>query len=314
MAKRRRRKLVPANRNTGGERAARWSRLFLDYLRTECHLADNTVLAYGRDLGRFREWLGDRRIESLTIRELSDYASWLHEQTLASTTISRHLVSLKVFFRYLQLEGILQDNRAELLGTQKLWQRVPHVMSPAVVDKFLDEPGPDDRLAFRDRALLELMYATGCRASEVCDMHVRDVHLEERYCMCHGKGDKQRLVPLNPAACDAIDEYLRKQRGKLAERSLDPPPWLMLSRTGRRLRREAVWELVKKYAIRAGASASISPHTLRHSFATHLLAGGADLRIVQEMLGHANITTTQIYTHVDGSRLKKVHAAFHPRA
>ena len=314
MAKRRRKKLVPANRKTGGERAARWSRLFLDYLRTECHLADNTVLAYGRDLGRFREWLGDRRIESLEISQLSEYAAWLHEQSLAPTSISRHLVSLKVFFRYLQLEGILNENRAELLGTQKLWQRVPQVMSPSVVDKFLDEPGPDDRLAIRDRAMLELMYATGCRASEVCDMHVRDVNLEESFCMCHGKGDKQRMVPLNPAACSAIEEYLKKQRASLAQRVLDPPPWLILSRTGRRLRREAVWELVKKYAIRAGAPAGISPHSLRHSFATHLLAGGADLRMVQEMLGHANITTTQIYTHVDSSRLKKVHAAFHPRA
>ena len=314
MAKRRRKKLVPAHRKTGGERAARWSRLFLDYLRTECHLADNTVLAYGRDLRRFREWLEERRIESLSISDLSDYAAWLKEQDLASASISRHLVSLKVFFRYLQLEGILTENRAELLGTQKLWQRVPHVMSPGMVDRFLDEPGPDDRLMYRDRALLELMYATGCRASEVCDMNVRDVQLEERFCMCHGKGDKQRLVPLNPSAVDAIREYLEKQRGRLAEMATDPPLWLILSRTGKRLRREAVWELVKKYALRSGAPVGISPHTLRHSFATHLLAGGADLRVVQEMLGHANITTTQIYTHVDSSRLKKVHATFHPRA
>lgn len=314
MAKRRRRKLVPAHRKSGGEQASRWSRLFLDYLRTECHLADNTVIAYGRDLVRFREWLGDKGVPSLKISDLSDYAGWLRDQQLAPTSVSRHLVSLKMFFKYLQLEGVLQENHAELLGAQKLWQRVPTVMTPGMVDKFLDEPGPDDRLENRDRALLELMYATGCRASEVCDMKVRDLHLDERFCMCHGKGDKQRLVPLNSTAVGALQEYLENQRSVLASLATDPPVWLMLSRTGKQLRRQAVWELVKKYAIRAGAPPSISPHTLRHSFATHVLAGGADLRQVQEMLGHANITTTQIYTHVDATRLKKVHSQFHPRA
>ncbi len=312
MAKRR--KLVPAHRQSGGQQAVGWSQSFLDYLRTECHLANNTVVAYRRDLQRFREWLANRRIPQLKISDLSDYAAWLNQQSLAPASISRHLVTLKVFFRYLQLEGILTDNHAELLGSQKLWQRVPHVMSAATVDRLIDAPGPDDRLAFRDRALLELMYATGCRASEVSDMRVRDVHLEDRYCMCHGKGDKQRLVPLNQQAVQAIRRYLEKQRGELAAMAHEPPMWLILSRRGRRLRREAIWEIVKKYAARTGVPSSVSPHTLRHSFATHLLAGGADLRQVQEMLGHATITTTQIYTHVDSSRLKRVHNRFHPRA
>lgn len=310
----RRRKLVPVTKVAAGVEADRWGQSFLDYLRTECHLADNTIAAYGRDMVRFRGWLGDRRIPRLSIQDLSDYAAWLHDQSLAPTSISRHVVSLKVFFRYLQLEGILTENHAELLGSQKLWQRVPNVLSPAEVDRLLHAPRNQDKFRLRDRALLELMYATGCRASEVCQMRVRDLRLDEKFCQCHGKGDKQRMVPLNDEAIEAIRVYLKRLRPDLEAITGQSPEWLILSRGGRKFRREAVWELIKKYALRSGVSVSISPHTLRHSFATHLLAGGADLRRVQEMLGHANITTTQIYTHVDSSRLKKVHAAFHPRA
>jgi len=309
-----RRKLVPAKRRVRVDQAGQWCDSFIDYLRTECHLAENTTAAYRRDLRRFREWLKNRRIRQLEMNDLSDYAGWLNEQSLAVASISRHLVSLKVFFRYLQLEGVLKENKAELLGSQKLWQRIPHVMSVAMVAKFLEAPGPDDRFFVRDRALLELMYATGCRASEISNMLLSNVRQDERFCMCHGKGDKQRMVPLNETAIDAIGEYVDDIRPDLAALAPEPPPWLILSRRGRRLRREAIWEIVKKYALRVGAPPEISPHSLRHSFATHLLAGGADLRQVQELLGHANITTTQIYTHVDVSRLKKVHAQFHPRS
>jgi len=277
-------------------------------------LADNTVMAYERDLKRFRKWLGSRRILELTIQQLADYAGFLHEENLAPPSIARHLVALKVFFRYLQLEGVLRENLAELLGSQKLWKRIPEVMSPQEVNRFLQAPGGDDRMRLRDRALLGLLYATGCRASEISQMKLQDIHLDQRYCKCLGKGDKERLVPLNPSSIQRIEEYLEKQRPQLAARAPTPPDWAILSRRGRRLRREAIWEMVKKYARRSGASTSISPHTLRHSFATHLVAGGADLRQVQEMLGHANITTTQIYTHVDTTRLKEIHRKFHPRA
>lgn len=311
---RRRRKLVPVAKVTAGAEADRWGASYLDYLRTECHLADNTIEAYGRDIARFRDWLGERRIRNLTIQDLSDYMGWLHEQSLAPTSVSRHIVSLKVFFRYLQLEGVLKDNHAELLASQKLWQRVPHVLSPDAVDRLLHAPRNQDKLRLRDRALLELMYATGCRASEVCQMRVIDLRLDENFCQCHGKGDKQRLVPLNDTAIEVIQRYLDDQRPQLAALQDEPLDWLILSRRGLKLRREAVWELVKKYALRSGVPVSISPHTLRHSFATHLLAGGADLRQVQEMLGHASITTTQIYTHVDATRMKRVHTQFHPRA
>ena len=166
----------------------------------------------------------------------------------------------------------------------------------------------------RDRAMLELLYATGCRVSELSIMRPRDVHLGERSCLCHGKGDKQRMVPLGAKAVAAVEEYLAHERPKLVDRGGAASQFLLLSSRGGRLRRERIWELIKVYAKLAGCSMELSPHSMRHSFATHLLAGGADLRQVQEMLGHASIATTQIYTHVDHSRLKKVHDAFHPRA
>ncbi len=299
-----------------GEAAVRWSAAFVDYIRSECHLADNTVQAYQRDIRRFQQWLADigTAIPELGIRELSDFVGWLHQRGLAPSSVARHIVGLRMFFRYLQLEGILQRNLAELLGSQKLWERVPEVLSPGMVQKFLEAPRPYDSFCRRDRALLELLYATGCRASELSHLRLEDVHLAEGFCMCHGKGNKQRLTPLGRAAKVALQDYLEHERPQLAAAAPTSPPWLLLSRRGRRLRREAIWELVKKYAVRAGVPPTISPHTLRHSFATHLLAGGADLRQVQEMLGHASIQTTQIYTHVDQSRLKKVHRQFHPRA
>jgi integrase/recombinase XerD len=162
--------------------------------------------------------------------------------------------------------------------------------------------------------MLELLYATGCRVSELSYLRPRDLQLAEHHCLCHGKGDKQRVVPMGKKAVQAVEEYLQYERPKLAQRREEPSQFLLLSSRGARLRRERMWELIKLYAKQVGCSAELSPHSLRHSFATHLLAGGADLRQVQEMLGHASIATTQIYTHVDHSRLKRVHQSFHPRA
>jgi len=306
--------LVPAAAPAAGGQGQRWVAACLDYLRTECHLAVNSLAAYKRDLARFCEWLGGRFVPKLTVRDLSDYMGWLQAKQLAPASIARHMVALKIFYRYLQLEGIVKDNPAELLGTQKTWQRVPEVLSPGMVEKLLDAPQPRDAFWRRDRAMLELLYATGCRASEVSNLQTRDLHLGERYCLAHGKGSKDRLTPLGDAAVTAINDYLKHERPKLATAPRSPPAWVLLSRSGKRLRREAIWELVKRYALRAGVNPDIGPHTLRHSFATHVLAGGADLRQVQELLGHASIATTQIYTHVEQSRLKRVHRQFHPRA
>ncbi len=294
--------------------AGRWIESFVDYLRSECHLSENTVVAYHRDLRRFYVWVAGRRIPQLSIQDLADYANWLHQRKLAPASIGRHLASLRIFFRYLQLEGLLNENLAELLGSQKLWERVPHVLSPAMVEQLLESPQPAEPLWRRDRALLELLYATGCRASELSHLRLQDVRLDEGYCLCHGKGDKERLVPLGRRAVLAVRDYLAHERPKFVEGVSPKPEWLLVSRRGMRLRRERIWELFKRFAARAGISPDMSPHTLRHSFATHLLAGGADLRQVQEMLGHASIATTQIYTHVDPARLKAVHKEFHPRA
>ena len=310
----RKRSLLVATARQASPDVGRRREAFLTYIRSECHLAENTVAAYGRDLQRFTRWVGRRPIRGLTVSELSDYVAWLKTEDLAPASVARHVVALKMFFRYLQLEGELNDNFVELLGSQKLWQRVPDVLSPKMVERFLTAPNRYDTFWRRDLALLELLYATGCRASEISNLCVRDVHLAERFCMCQGKGNKQRLTPLGDAAIAAVESYLEHERPRLASAASSPPAWLLLSRSGRRLRREAIWELVKKYAMRAGIPSTVSPHTMRHSFATHLLAGGADLRQVQEMLGHASIATTQIYTHVDQSRLKKVHREFHPRA
>jgi integrase/recombinase XerD len=308
------RKQLKPRRETAEREASHWQEAFADYLRSECHLAANTVEAYARDLARFFTWLSRKRLQGLSVSELAGYPAWLNQQSLAPKSVTRHIASLKVFFRYLQLEGALTDNQAELLSSPKLWQRVPHVLSVKQVDQLLAAPRAADPLWRRDRAILELLYATGCRVSELASLRTRDVHLKERYSICHGKGDKQRIVPLGSRAVAAVERYLQDERPTLAARNGAPCEQLILSPRGTVLRRERIWELVKKYAARAGFPSEISPHSLRHSFATHLLAGGADLRQVQEMLGHASIATTQIYTHVDHTRLQRVHRQFHPRA
>lgn len=308
------RKKVKPRRESADREASRWREDFANYLRSECHLADNTVEAYSRDLARFFQWLGSRRIQQLKISDLVEYPAWLTEESLAPKSVTRHVASLRVFFRYLQLEGALTDNQAELLATPKLWQRVPQVLSVEQVTSLLNAPRRTDLWWLRDRAILELLYASGCRVSELSTLKVRDVHLKESYCICHGKGDKQRIVPLGANAIEAVQRYMKDERTELAARRQPASQRLILSARGAGLRRERIWELLKRYAARVGVPTEISPHSLRHSFATHLLAGGADLRQVQEMLGHASIATTQIYTHVDHTRLKKVHEAFHPRA
>ena len=287
---------------------------FLDYLRSECHLADNTIAAYGRDMQRFVAWVGKQRLSDLEINDLSDYVGTLGNEGLAPASIARNIVAIRTFYKYLQLEGIVRENPAELLATQKMWQRIPGVLSTREVEAFLRAPKKTDSFWQRDVAMLEVLYATGCRASEVCSLRVRDLSLAERHLRCEGKGGKQRMVPIGTRAIEAINLYCEQLRGKLAARSPHPPEELFLSRSGRPMDRIQLWRLVKLYAKRAGIDSNISPHSLRHSFATHLLAGGADLRLVQEMLGHASIQTTQIYTHVEHSRLKRIHQQFHPRA
>ncbi|MFH5803956.1 site-specific tyrosine recombinase [Alienimonas sp. DA493] len=301
---------------------------FQTYLKAECGMAANSVAAYVRDLNRFLDWVKaqpSRNVgpNAVTLEFLLDYQADLTHAGYAPSTVGRHLVSLKQFFRYLVLEGAATENPAELLDSPKLWDRLPAVLSPQKVEAFLDAPqapagaGENERaLVVRDRATLALLYATGCRASEVVGLKVADVRLGGGWARCLGKGNKERVVGLNPRCRAALEAYLADARPLLARDrpsvSGEGAP-LLLSRTGRALTRATVWDLVKKYAALAGCSSKVSPHTLRHSFATHMLAGGADLRALQELLGHASIRTTQVYTHVEHTRLKAVHARHHPR-
>jgi integrase/recombinase XerD len=288
---------------------------FRHYVQSERGLAVNTQLAYGRDLDRFLNWVATDGLAdylSPSLRDLSHYLEHLRAEGLAPPSIARHLVSLKMFYRFLRLEERTTENTVDLLSSPTLWDRIPQVMSPEAVTRFLEAPQPLDRFYHRDRALLETLYATGTRASEVVGLKLADVHLDSGFCKCFGKGSKQRIVPLGRIAVNAIRAYLEQSRPALVQTAPDAP-WLFVSRGGKALTREMLWVLVKKYVRRAGLNAKLSPHSIRHSFATHLLAGGADLRSVQEMLGHANIQTTQRYTHVDRDRLRSIHKQFHPR-
>jgi integrase/recombinase XerD len=303
------------------DRAAHYAALaddvqgFRHYIQSERGLAANTLLAYGRDLDRFAGWVAGGGLADYlkpSLRDLTHYLEFLRAEGLAPPSVARHLVSLKMFYRFLRLEERTLESAVELLNSPTLWERIPQVLSPESIVKLLEAPQPLDRFFLRDRALLETMYATGGRASEVVGLKMEDMYLDSGFCKCFGKGSKQRIVPLGRVAVNALRAYLTDLRPRLTVNAPDAP-WVFVSRGGRGLTRVILWVLVKKYVRRAGLNAKASPHTLRHSFATHLLGGGADLRTVQELLGHANIRTTQQYTHVDRARLRAVHQQFHPR-
>lgn len=288
---------------------------FLHYLMAECGVSPNTLAAYRADIMRFVSWRKRHApgpLERLDIPTLAGYVDFLNGRGLAPSSIGRHLASLSTYYRYLIFEGKLTENLAKLLTSPTIWDRLPTVLSPAAVDRLLEAPDPETRLGRRDRAALETLYASGCRASEVAGLAPADLDLAAGTARCVGKGDKERIVPLGSRAIAALETYLRLDRSALigAKRGVTA---LFVTQRGRALDRVALWRLVKKHAEAAGLPGSVSPHTLRHSFATHLLAAGADLRAVQELLGHASIATTQIYTRVEISRLKQVHAQFHPR-
>ena len=287
---------------------------FLHYLEAECGMSRNTVSAYRTDLEQFIGWMDGEQVASVLdvdLQVLSGFVAALHDRQLKATTISRRLVAVKMFFRFLVLEGVVAESAVDLLSSPKLWQYLPTVLSPEMVDKLLEAPGWADQFPLRDRAVLAVLYATGCRASEVSGLRLVDVKLDQNFCRCLGKGNKERIVSLNPLAVSAVHKYLTRERPALVRRR--DSEWLFVSRTGRPLTRINVWHLVKKYALRAGCGSKVSPHTLRHSFATHMLAGGAEIRALQELLGHASIRTTQIYTQVEHSRLKSIHSKCHPR-
>jgi len=271
------------------------------------------VTAYRRDLSEFWDHLVARQVDpaDVTIDDVQSHLMALRARGLAVSSIARHLATVKVFLRFLHAERLLKRDVADLIESVKKWRRIPKTVRYQQVEALLTAPDPYDEFYFRDRALLELLYATGMRVSEVVDLTLKQVNLELGYVRCIGKGRKERIVPVGRAAIEAARNYLELLRPKLLGDRFEEA--LFLSRTGRPLDRTNIWRLVKKYAVCAGINQPLSPHTLRHCFATHLLSGGADLRIVQELLGHADVATTEIYTHVDEARLKQVHQKFHPR-
>ena len=287
---------------------------FLDYLIVEAGLSDNTVLAYGRDLREFLRFCaagGIREIGELRPRVVQKYLCELAGGSKSENSAKRALAAIRMFLRYAKMRGLIEDDGTEVLETPKTWQRLPIVCNKQQVLKLLEAPSPEEPFYLRDRAMLELLYATGVRASELAGLKTTDLNLDIGYLRCFGKGNKERVIPVGKMAIAATLDYLRDLRPTLVRPQSGP--FVLLSRTGRPLSRIEIWRLVKKYAVRAGMPRNVTVHTLRHCFATHLLSGGADLRSVQEMLGHVDIGTTQIYTHVDHERLRKIHKQFHPR-
>jgi len=287
---------------------------FLNYLTVEAGLADNTIQAYGRDL---KDFLGCcrnhniRAVQDLKPSIVQNYIIALSRNNRAEASVKRYLVAIRMFLRYAKLTGLVTNDFTTILEGPKLWQRLPIVCSTKQVTDLLNSPSPKEPYYLRDKAMLELLYATGVRASELAGLKNADLNLDIGYLRCLGKGSRERVIPVGKPAITAVEDYLRELRPKLAKSFSGD--FLLLSRTGRGLGRIEVWRLIKKYAARAGMPRNLTVHTLRHCFATHLLAGGADLRSVQEMLGHVDIATTQIYTHVDSERLRAIHRKYHPR-
>ncbi len=285
---------------------------FLVFLGSEKGLTVNTIEAYQRDILAFVDFLESKRIKAFewVNKELIiDFLSLLNQQAYAASTITRHLIAIKVLFRFLKREGVIQNNITLYLQSPKLWQLIPEILTADEVERLLEQPDKETPIGIRDRAILELLYASGLRVSELCEVKIYDV--EDDTVRVIGKGRKERIVPVGTRALEAIDRYLLSCRDQYDS---EKEPHLFLNLKGRPIDRIAVWRLIKAYGEKAGIKKNISPHTLRHSFATHLLDNGAELRVIQEMLGHASISSTDRYTHVSLVRLQHSFDRFHPRS
>ncbi|MCY7676354.1 site-specific tyrosine recombinase XerD [Bacillus safensis] len=289
---------------------------FIHFMTVERGLSENTIVSYKRDLQNYLSFLMTHEqltdINDVTRLHIIHYLKQLKEEGKSSKTSVRHLSSIRSFHQFLLREKVTTDDPSWNIETQKTERTLPKVLSLGEVEKLLDTPNQHTPFDYRDKAMLELLYATGIRVSEMLDLTLADVHLTMGFIRCFGKGRKERIVPIGEAAASAIEEYIEKGRSKLLKKQ--PSDSLFLNHHGKKMSRQGFWKNLKKRAIEAGIQKELTPHTLRHSFATHLLENGADLRAVQEMLGHADISTTQIYTHVTKTRLKDVYHKFHPRA
>ncbi len=288
---------------------------FADHLAVERGLSPRTLEAYGRDVARLVDFLRARGLQrpgETSAADLRDFVYHLKDRGLQPTSIRRSISAARTYFAFLLAEGVVVSDPSDRLELPRTWRRLPDVISREEALRLLEAPDVADRLYWRDKALLEFAYATGVRVSELITIQVRDLALAEAFATVFGKGSKERIVPVGRSAVRALDLYLRELRPHLDRGHGEGA--VFLSGQGRPLSRMGVWKILRKHVKRAGITKRVKPHTIRHTFATHLLEGGADLAAVQEMLGHADIATTQIYTHVDREYLRQVHKQYHPRA
>jgi integrase/recombinase XerD len=285
----------------------------MNQLKVERGLSANTLAAYSHDLLTFFDFLGRKGVAPLEVTQ-DDLIAYVGEKRphLSARSLARCLVSIRMFYRFCVSEEKIETNPARLLGIPKLHQHLPDILSRDEVEALLSQPDVQTVLGKRDKAMLELLYATGLRVTELIDLRVNNINLDAGFVRTMGKGSKERIVPMGSQAMDALRQYLGGGRASLLKRG--GSSCLFLSSRGRSMTRQGFWKIIKGYAMKAGIVRRVTPHTLRHSFATHLLEGGADLRSVQVMLGHSDISTTQIYTHVAREKLRSIHEKYHPRA
>ena len=287
---------------------------FLYYLAVERSLSENTLVSYRADLAAYLAYLRKRKVECLAKADKDTVMAYIYTLQIngrTSATVSRHLAALRSFYKFLVSEGMmLQDPTADL-ESPKLPQKLPRVLTAEEVDLLLGQPRTEEPAGLRDKAMLELLYATGIRVSELVSLNLDQVHIDNGFIRCFGKGEKERIVPIGDIAARYLREYLTGGRHKLIREN---NPSFFVNQHGRRLTRQGFWKIIKKYAGQAGITKEVTPHIIRHSFATHLLENGADIRSVQAMLGHADISTTQIYTHLTRNKLKEIYDRTHPRA
>jgi integrase/recombinase XerD len=284
---------------------------YLTYLAVEKGLAPNTLASYERDLNKYFHAMQGKEPDRIVPSDVNAFLSELAGSGIAAPSIARNLAAVRGFHKFLQIDGLAENDPTVNVDTPRGWKRLPKTLSMFEVDALLAQPDLSTMLGLRDKAMLELLYATGIRVSELVGLRLQDVNLERGFIVVTGKGSKERAVPLGDAATGAVKDYLHRARPLLMKHGVSDHLFISVRRRG--ITRQMFWERIKFYARTAGIASSISPHTLRHCFATHLLDNGADLRAVQAMLGHADISTTQIYTHVSRERLRQIHEKHHPR-
>ena len=288
--------------------------VFLNYLSVERGLAKNTIISYREDLDSYADFIANLNITALAKITKNDIINFMLNQKdkgVSANSIARRLAAVRMFHRFLVRERILKSDPTTLIDSPKLWKKVPDTLSLNEVDALIAQPDIRDKQGIRDKAILETLYATGMRVSEAANLKADNVNLDIGFLRCIGKGNKERVIPLGKKAINSIQRYLNISRPYILKKK--ESEFLFLNRFGKRLSRQSLWKIIKRYAREARIKKPIKPHMLRHSFATHLLERGADLRSVQEMLGHSNISTTQVYTHINKDRLKTIHRMFHPR-